>query len=118
MTNHDNRKIYGVCVIVWVPLNQAASDGLERQCEEWRRINMSDEEREMARSLGERLSLERAKLSRLLADLPRTAFGSTERDELEEESTSFRTCPAGISNDHINLLGILHSLVSGFSLSI
>ncbi|KAK3647892.1 hypothetical protein LTR56_007866 [Elasticomyces elasticus] len=85
MTNQDNSKLYGVCVIIWVPLSQAASEALERQCEEWRRANMSGEERELASSLGERLSGERAKLSRLLAELPGMASGSEERESLEDE---------------------------------
>ncbi len=85
MTNQDNTKLYGVCVTIWVPLNQSASEGLERQCEDWRRANMSDEERELASSLGERLSGERAKLSRLLAGLPAIPSGSQERDRLEDE---------------------------------
>ena len=85
MTNADNSKLYGVCVIVWVPLSNAASEALERQCEEWRKANMSSEERELASSLGERLSAERAKLSRLLAELPSVPSGSGERDALEEQ---------------------------------
>ena len=85
MTNADNSKLHGVCVTVWVPLNLAASEGLELQCEEWRKANMSNEERELASSLGERLSGERAKLSRLLADLPHVPSGSDERETLEEE---------------------------------
>lgn len=85
MTNSDNSKLYGICIIMWVPLNDAASDALERQCEEWRRANMSGEERELASSLGERLSAERAKLSRLLAELPNVDSGSDEREMLEEE---------------------------------
>lgn len=85
MTNGDNSKLHGVCVIVWLPLNTDASEQLERQCEEWRRANMSDEERELAGSLGERLSTERAKLSRLLAELPSVTSGSDEREKLEEE---------------------------------
>ena len=85
MTNQDNSKLYGVCVTIWIPLNQTASEALERQCEEWRRTNMSNEERELASSLGERLSQERAKLSRLLADLPNAISGTKERDRLEEQ---------------------------------
>ena len=85
MTNSDNSKLYGICVVIWLPLNQTASEALERQCEEWRRANMSDEERELASSLGERLSVERAKLSRLLAGLPSVPSGSDEREMLEEE---------------------------------
>ena len=46
---------------------------------------MTDEEREMAASLGERLASERANLSRLLARLPAIASGSPARDSLEEE---------------------------------
>lgn len=85
MTGQDNTKIYGVCVIIWIPLNHAASEALEQQCEQWRRANMSDEERELASSLGERLSAERAKLSRLLAELPTVPSGSLAREKLEEE---------------------------------
>ena len=85
MTTSDNSKLYGICVTIWTPLNQSASEALERQCEEWRRANMSDEERELASSLGERLSAERAKLSRLLSELPNIPSGSRERDVLEEE---------------------------------
>jgi hypothetical protein len=85
MTNGDNSKLYGICLIVWLPLNVAAAEGLERQCEEWRRLHMNPEERELASSLGERLALERAKLSRLLANLPTVAYESSERENLEEE---------------------------------
>lgn len=85
MTNADNSKLYGICLIVWLPLNPTAAEGLERQCEEWRRLHMNPEERELASSLGERLALERAKLSRLLAMLPTTLSESEERENLEEE---------------------------------
>ena len=85
MTNQDNSKLYGICVIVWVPLHADASESLERQCEEWRKANMSGEERELASSLGERLSGERAKLSRLLALLPSIPSDSDERETLEDQ---------------------------------
>lgn len=85
MTAGDNSKLHGICVIVWVPMNINAADELEKRCEEWRKANMTDAERELAASLGERLASERAKLSRLLALLPNVASGSVERDELEEE---------------------------------
>lgn len=85
MTNGDGSKLYGISVIVWLPLNASAAEGLERQCEEWRRIHMNPEERELASSLGERLALERAKLSQLLTQLPVVAPESEEREELEDE---------------------------------
>ena len=85
MTSSDNSRVYAICIIVWMPLNQRASEELERKCEEWRRNNMTDEERELASSLGERLALERAKLSRLLARLPTVASGSLARENLEDE---------------------------------
>ncbi|KAK5134265.1 hypothetical protein LTR08_006809 [Meristemomyces frigidus] len=84
MTNGDNSKLYGICVTIWVPLSHPASEALECQCEEWRKANMSGEERELASSLGERLSAERAKLSRLLAELPTVQSGSAAREKLEE----------------------------------
>jgi DENN (AEX-3) domain/uDENN domain/dDENN domain len=85
MTNADGSKIYGINLIIWLPLNRKAAEELERCCEEWRKANMSPEERELAGSLGERLAIERAKLSRLLARLPTMEQGSLERDNLEEE---------------------------------
>jgi hypothetical protein len=85
MTNGDGSRLYGICVIMWVPLGDRASEELEKQCEDWRKKNMSNEERELAASLGERLALERAKLSRLLAKLPATPDGSEEREILQEE---------------------------------
>jgi hypothetical protein len=85
MTNADNSKLYGIVMIVWLPLNPTAAEGLERQCEDWRRLHMNPEERELASSLGERLALERAKLSRLLAKLPTVASESEARENLEEE---------------------------------
>ncbi|KAF2840710.1 DENN-domain-containing protein [Patellaria atrata CBS 101060] len=85
MTNADGSKLYGICLITWLPLSEVAAAELERQCEEWRRANMSGEERELASSLGERLALERAKLSRLLTELPTAPSGSDEREQLEED---------------------------------
>jgi len=85
MTAGDNSRLYGICVIMWMPLNPEAAEELERRCEEWRRGNMTDEERELASSLGERLAVERAKLSRLLAMLPSATSGSAARDQLEDQ---------------------------------
>jgi len=85
MTGGDNARLYGICIIVWIPLNQRASEELELKCEEWRRDNMTDEERELASSLGERLAVERVKLSRLLAKLPSVSSGSEERENLEDD---------------------------------
>ncbi|KAL8902593.1 MAG: hypothetical protein Q9207_004560 [Kuettlingeria erythrocarpa] len=85
MTTGDNSRLYGICIIVWMPLNEEASQELERKCEDWRRDNMTDEERELASSLGERLAVERVKLSRLLAALPTVASGSQERENLEDD---------------------------------
>lgn len=85
MTNADNTKLYGICLTIWIPLKREAAVELERQCEEWRRANMSGEERELASSLGERLAGERAKLSQLLAQLPCVPSGSDEREQLEDD---------------------------------
>ena len=85
MTAGDNSRLYGICITVWIPLNPDISIALEKKCELWRKKNMSDEERELASSLGERLATERAKLSRLLAKLPAVPSGSDARDALEEE---------------------------------
>lgn len=85
MTSSDNSRLYGICMIVWIPLNERASGELERECEKWRRDNMTDEERELASSLGERLAVERIKLSRLLARLPTADSGSSAREALEDD---------------------------------
>ena len=88
MTAADNSRLHAICVIVWIPMNPKAADELEKRCEEWRRANMTDAERELASSLGERLAAERARLSRLLSRLPYIDSGSSAREELEEEISS------------------------------
>ncbi|GLI81273.1 hypothetical protein PoHVEF18_009649 [Penicillium ochrochloron] len=85
MTTDNGSKLHAICVIIWIPLNPKAADELEKRCEEWRKDNMTDEERELAASLGERLASERAKLSRLLAQLPNVPSGSDSREQLEDE---------------------------------
>ncbi|KKK13622.1 hypothetical protein P175DRAFT_0446340 [Aspergillus ochraceoroseus IBT 24754] len=85
MTSDNGSRLHAICVTVWIPLNHQAAEQLERRCEEWRKDNMTDEERELAASLGERLAQERAKLSRLLAQLPTVPSGSESREQLEDE---------------------------------
>jgi DENN (AEX-3) domain/uDENN domain/C1 domain len=88
MTAADNSRLHAICIIIWIPMNPKAADELEKRCEEWRRANMTDVERELASSLGERLAAERAKLSRLLSRLPYIDSGSAAREELEEDISS------------------------------
>ncbi|KAJ5150657.1 uncharacterized protein N7500_010846 [Penicillium coprophilum] len=85
MTTDNGSRLHAICVIIWIPLNPNAAEELEKRCEEWRKDNMTDEERELAASLGERLASERAKLSRLLAQLPTVPSGSESREQLEDE---------------------------------
>ncbi|GLA30530.1 hypothetical protein AnigIFM63326_008739 [Aspergillus niger] len=85
MTTDNGTRLHAICLIIWIPLNQRAAEELEKRCEEWRKDNMTDEERELAASLGERLASERAKLSRLLAQLPTVPSGSESREQLEDE---------------------------------
>ncbi|QQK44886.1 DENN domain-containing protein [Penicillium digitatum] len=85
MTTDNGSRLHAICVLIWIPLNQNAAEELEKRCEEWRKVNMTDEERELASSLGERLASERAKLSRLLAQLPTVPSGSESREQLEDE---------------------------------
>ncbi|KAL4940419.1 uDENN domain-containing protein [Aspergillus oleicola] len=85
MTSDNGSRLHAICAIVWIPLNNEAADQLEKCCEEWRKDNMTDEERELAASLGERLAQERAKLSQLLAQLPTVPSGSESREQLEDE---------------------------------
>ncbi|KAK7720191.1 hypothetical protein SLS57_005598 [Botryosphaeria dothidea] len=98
MTNGDGSKLHGICLTIWVPLNPVAAEELERQCEEWRKANMTPEERELAGSLGERLAAERAKLSRLLAQLPTVPSGSEERERLEDDISAVEE-KIGLMND-------------------
>lgn len=85
MTSDDNSKLYGITVIIWTALTSEVADEVERKCEEWRQSHMSNEERELAASLGVRLAGERTHLSHLLAKLPSMPSGSPARDRLEDE---------------------------------
>ncbi|KAI0014632.1 dDENN domain-containing protein [Xylariomycetidae sp. FL0641] len=88
MTSDDNSKIYGVTVIVWTALTMDVAEDIERRCEQWRQSHMTEEERELAGSLGSRLAAERAHLSQLLAELPTVPSGSSARDALDEHISS------------------------------
>ena len=85
MTTDNGSKLHAICILIWIPLSHRAAEELEKCCEEWRKDNMTDEERELAASLGERLANERAKLSQLLAQLPSMPSGSDVREKLEDE---------------------------------
>ncbi|KAI1433209.1 dDENN domain-containing protein [Xylaria sp. CBS 124048] len=85
MTSDDNSKIYGVTIIVWMALTTDIAEEVEKRCEQWRQSHMSEEERELAGSLGSRLAAERAHLSQLLAKLPTVPSGSLARETLDEQ---------------------------------
>lgn len=85
MTSDDNSKIYGVTIIVWMALTMDVAEEIEKRCEQWRQSHMSEEERELAGSLGARLAAERAHLSQLLAKLPTIQSGSSARETLDEQ---------------------------------
>lgn len=85
MTSDDNSKLYGITIIIWIALNADVAEDVEKKCEEWRQSHMSEEERELAASLGVRLAGERTHLSQLLAKLPTIPSGSPARERLEDE---------------------------------
>jgi hypothetical protein len=85
MTSDDNSKIYGITVIVWTALAADVAEDVEKKCEQWRQGHMSNEERELAASLGVRLAAERAHLSQLLAKLPAAPSGSSAREVLDDQ---------------------------------
>jgi hypothetical protein len=85
MTSDDNSKLYGITLIVWTALPADVAEVVENKCEDWRQSHMSNEERELAASLGVRLAGERSHLSQLLAKLGTLPSGSPARDRLEDE---------------------------------
>ncbi|KAL9943442.1 hypothetical protein D7B24_007797 [Verticillium nonalfalfae] len=85
MTSDDNSKIYGITIIIWTALTSDVAEEVEKRCEQWRQRHMSNEERELAASLGVRLAAERANLSSLLARLPSVPSGSSARDALDDQ---------------------------------
>ncbi|KAL2265623.1 hypothetical protein VTJ83DRAFT_6723 [Remersonia thermophila] len=85
MTSDDNSKIYGIAIIVWTALDAEVAEEVEKRCERWRQRHMSNEERELAASLGSRLAAERANLSQLLAKLGTVPSGSSAREALDEQ---------------------------------
>lgn len=88
MTSADNSRLYGITIIIWTALTADVADDVETRCEQWRQSHMSNEERELAASLGVRLAAERSHLSQLLSRLPAVPSGSPARDRLEDEISS------------------------------
>ncbi|KAH7015237.1 AEX-3 domain-containing protein [Ilyonectria destructans] len=85
MTSDDNSKLYGITIIFWTALTADVAEEVEKKCEQWRQGHMSNEERELAASLGVRLAGERTYLSQLLSKLPTIPSGSPARERLEDE---------------------------------
>lgn len=85
MTGQDNAKLYGITIIIWTALTADVADEVETKCEQWRQNHMSNEERELAASLGVRLAGERSHLSQLLSKLPTIPSGTSARDRLEDQ---------------------------------
>ncbi|KAF7551847.1 hypothetical protein G7046_g7598 [Stylonectria norvegica] len=85
MTSDDNSKLYGITIIIWTALTADVAEDVEKKCEHWRQSHMSNEERELAASLGVRLAGERTHLSQLLSKLPTIPSGSPARERLEDE---------------------------------
>ncbi|KXJ96902.1 AEX-3 domain-domain-containing protein [Microdochium bolleyi] len=85
MTSDDSSRIYGLTVVVWTAVPADTAEDIERRCEQWRQSHMTEEERELAGSLGARLAGERAHLSQLLAKLPSIPSGSAARERLDEQ---------------------------------
>lgn len=85
MTSEDNSKIHGITIIIWTALSAEVADKVEKRCEQWRQRHMTNEERELAASLGLRLAAERAGLSQLLAKLPTIQSGSAAREALDDQ---------------------------------
>ncbi|POR38122.1 DENN domain-containing protein [Tolypocladium paradoxum] len=85
MTSEDNSKLYGIAIIIWTALTADLAEDVETKCEQWRQNHMSNEERELAASLGVRLAGERSHLSHLLSKLPTIPSGAPARDRLEDE---------------------------------
>ena len=85
MTSDDNSKLYGITMIVWTAVSTGIAQEIEKKCEQWRQDHMTNEERELAASLGVRLAAERAHLSQLLAKLPTVPSGSSARESLDDQ---------------------------------
>jgi len=83
MTKANGDQVHVCCITIWHPVPTPIANELEKQCDEWRRGNLSQEERELAEALSSKLATERALLSALLQQLA-TLVGP-EREELDEQ---------------------------------
>ncbi|SRR5437762_2057116 len=83
MTKANGDRIHVCSITIWQPVPPSVATELESQCTEWRKGNLSLEERELAESLGSKLANERALLSSLLQQL---AFQiDQDRDDIDEQ---------------------------------
>lgn len=83
LTQGDGRLIYGMCIILWIPLRDEIADRIETRCAEWRQKHMPAEEREMSLSFSTKLATERARLSELLRVLNEAS--AREREAVNEK---------------------------------
>lgn len=83
MTKANGDRVHVCCITIWHPVPTIVARDLETQCTEWRKGNLSREERELAEALSSKLAKERALLSSLLLQLP--CLMGRERDAIDQQ---------------------------------
>src|SRR5271170_956394 len=83
MTKANGDRVHVCGLTIWHPVPQSVATELENQCNEWRKGNLSLEERELAESLSTKLANERSVLSSLLHRLP--LLHAVERETCDEQ---------------------------------
>ena len=66
MTKANGDRVHVCSITIWQPVPTSVATELENQCTEWRKGNLSLEERELAESLSSKLANEKALLSSLV----------------------------------------------------
>jgi hypothetical protein len=83
MTKANGDRIHVCSVTIWHALPSSVAADLEKQCETWRQVNLSLEEREVAESLSSKLAEQRALLSSLTQQLSRLSI--SDRRQIDEQ---------------------------------
>lgn len=80
MTRGDGQPLFGLCLVMYVPVDKKASRRIETCCLQWRTRHMSPENRQQSAAYRTQLAAERSNLSSLLTKL--STSDSDDRNEL------------------------------------
>ncbi|EEB08339.1 diacylglycerol binding protein [Schizosaccharomyces japonicus yFS275] len=88
LTDQDGTRLFGMCLVTWIPISNSLYKLFEAECETWRKTHVPVEERELAQSFSTKLITERSRLSKLLIRMSKCSLKDQRYQQYLSEEVS------------------------------